>query len=226
MKMNIAIEILWIIIAFFIGALLEVLLPEKYRMKFQLRKKMISKWIKNPTYRIGISSRMDFKQSMDLQNTTTRLRQIFANKSPTTRGNEIHFTNSQYRYDAYMKIQPAYHQNEDILEVFSLNITSDSQTRYRNIITQIIDLIDSLDETERELIRNLDLFPAGRTLYVEIEYLEEFSEILENLSAQQIEGSLKEADTRFVYYGNRLTIEDSLNSTSIEWFKNVIAYVG
>lgn len=47
-------ELLWVIIgavlSFFVGLFLDIFLPERYRIKFQLRKKKLSKWIKNPSY--------------------------------------------------------------------------------------------------------------------------------------------------------------------------------
>lgn len=230
--MGIGVEILWItiaaVISFFIGILLDVFLPGQFRVRVQLLKKKLSRWRENPAYGIGIASRLDFKEERELQETERTLQQIFAKKGPTKRGGEIHFKNAQHRYDANIKIQLAFDEDEDqgIFRVYSINITADSKTSYREIRNQIDDLRSSLDEVEKELIRNLDLLIARRLLYVETENLKELSDILENLEANQVTGIVKGTNVKFAYYGNRLTIEDTIDSTTLQWFKNIIAYVG
>jgi len=234
--MNFVPQLLWVIvtaiISFFIGLVMDIVLPEKYRIKFQLKKKKVSKWIKNPSYVIGLTSRLDLKQNIEIEKFKADLKKIFSHKTPTLRGSEIHFKNSQSEYDIDIILQPAYEEyeeeEEDIitLQVYSLNITVNSKTKYRDIRNQIDDLRATLDETEKTIIKNFNAYPSRKVLYVEIGYLEEFSEILENLKAKQITGIVKDTDARFTYYGNRLTIENSINSKTIEWFKNIIAYVG
>lgn len=224
-------QVFWIIIgaiiSFFIGLFLDIFLPEKYRIKFQLKKKKISKWLKNPSYVVGITSRLDLKRSIELEKFGTTLKELFSHKNPTARGSEIHFKNSQSKNDVGIILQPAYEENENgTLLVCSLNITANSKTRYRDLRDQIEDLRAMLDETEKTTIKNFDAYPSRRTLYVEIEYLEELSEILENLKAKQITGFVKDTNAQFTYYKNRLTIEDTINSKTIQWFKDIIAYVG
>jgi len=228
-------DIFWIvvggIISFFIGLFLDVFLPEKLRIKFQLLKKKLSKWVKNPSYIIGISSRVDLKQNIELEKFKVELKRIFSSKNPTIRGSEIHFKNSQPEYDVDIILQPFYEEIEDeksevVLEVNSLDITANSKTKYRDLKNQLDDLRSILDEIERLVIKSFNAYPSRRTIYVEIEYLEELSEILENLKAKQITGIVKDTDARFTYYGNRLTIEDTINSKTIQWFKDIIAYVG
>jgi len=228
-------ELLWTIVgsvlSFFIGLFLDIFLPEKYRIKFQLRKKKLSKWIKNPSYIVGISSRVDLKQNIELEKFKTALKKIFSSKHPTIRGSEIHFKNSQLEYDVDIILQPAYEEsrddeNEGILQVYSLNITTNSKVKYRDLRNQIDDLRATLDEVEKLIIKNFNAYPSKRILYVEIEYLEEFSEILENLKAEQITGTVKDSNVKFTYYRNKLTIEDTINSKTIQWFKDIIAYVG
>jgi len=219
------------ILSFFVGLFLDIFLPERYRIKFQLRKKKLSKWIKNPSYIVGISSRVDLKQNMELEKFKTALKNIFSSKNPTIRGSEIHFKNSQLEYGVDIILQPAYEESEDdenegILHVYSLNITTNSKVKYRDLRNQIDDLRATLDEVEKLIIKNFNAYPSKRVLYVEIEYLEEFSEILENLKAEQITGTVKDSNTKFTYYRNKLTIEDSINSKTIQWFKDIIAYVG
>jgi len=236
---EVATQLLWIVInvfiGFFIGLLLDIILPEKSRIKFQLKKKKFSKWLKNHSYVVGITSRLDFKpkidkQKIDLDDVSTKLKQIFSAKKPSFKGTELYFKESDI--DVIIQLsygEPADEENEgeeQNLQVESLNITVNSKTKYRYIKNQIDDLRASLDKVEKDLIENLDLFPARRMLYVEMEDLEEFSEILENLKAKQITGVVKDSNVRFAYYKNKLTIEDTINSKTIEWFKNVIAYVG
>lgn len=225
-------QLFWMVIgailSFFVGLFLDIFLPEKYRIKFQLKKKKLSKWIKNPSYLIGITSRLDFKDSAELNDVKKKLRQIFSGMKPTFKGTELHFRNSKPQYDIEIIIQLAYEedQTEEIIKVYSLNVTVDSKAKYRDMRSQIDDLRAALEETEKGLIRNFNLFPARRVLYTEIEYLEEFSEILENLSAKQISGIVKDTNVKFTYYENRLVIEDTINSRTIQWFKDIIAYVG
>ncbi len=234
--MNEIIELFWVIVgsilSFFIGLILDIFLPEKYRIKFQLKKKKLSKWIKNPSYVVGISSRVDLKQNMELEEFNTALKRIFFSKNPTIRGSEIHFKNSQYEYNVDVILQPAYEEsdeeeeNEGILQAYSLNITTNSKVKYRDLRNQIDNLRGVLDEVEKLITKNFNAYLSKRTLYVEIEYLEEFSEILENLKAEQITGTVKDSNAKFTYYKNKLTIEDTINSKTIQWFKDIIAYVG
>jgi len=219
------------ILSFFVGYFLDIFLPEKYRIKFQLRKKKLSKWIKNPSYIVGISSRVDLKQNMELVKFKTALKNIFSSKNPTIRGSEIHFKNSQHEYGVDIILQPAYDEsendeNEGVLQVYSLNITTNSKVKYRDLRNQIDDLRATLDEVEKLVIKNFNAYPSRRGLYVELEFLEEFSEILENLKAEQITGTVKGSNAKFTYYRNKLTIEDTINSKTIQWFKDIIAYVG
>lgn len=60
----------------------------------------------------------------------------------------------------------------------------------------------------------------------QIESLEEFSEILENLKAKRITGTIKNTNAKFVHFKNKLMIENLINFRTIEWFKDVIVYVG
>jgi len=228
-------ELFWVIVSailsFFVGLFLDIILPEKYRIKFQLRKKKLSKWIKNPSYIVGISSRIDLKQNMELEKFKTALKKIFSSKNSTIRGSEIHFKNSQLEYDVDIILQPAYEESRDdenvgILQVYSLNITTNSKVKYRDLRNQIDDLRATLDEVEKLIIKNFNAYPSKRILYMGIEYLEEFSEILENLKAEQITGTVKDSNAKFTYYRNKLTIEDNINSKTIQWFKDIIAYVG
>lgn len=219
------------ILSFFVGLFLDVFLPEKYRIKFQLRKKKLSKWIKNPPYIVGISSRIDLKQNIELEKFKIALKKILSSKNPTIKGSEIRFENSQLEYDVKIILQPAYEESEDEenegrLQVYSLNITTNSRVKYRDLRSQIDDLRATLDEVEKLIIKNFNAYPSKRVLYVEIEYLEEFSEILENLKAEQITGTVKDSNAKFTYYRNKLTIEDTLNSKTIQWFKDIVAYVG
>lgn len=186
-------ELFWVIVgsilSFFVGLFLDIFLPEKYRIKFQLRKKKLSKWIKNPSYIVGISSRVDLKQNMELEEFKTALKRIFSSKNPTIRGSEIHFKNSQLEYNVDVILQPAYEESEDeenegMLQVYSLNVTTNSKVKYRDLRNQIDDLRATLDDVEKLIIKNFNAYPSKRLLYVEIEYLEEFSEILENLKAE------------------------------------------
>lgn len=101
-----------------------------------------------------------------------------------------------------------------------------SYYNHRDLRNQIDDLRAILDEVEKLIIKNFNAYPSKRIIYVEIEYLEEFSEILENLKAEQITGTVKDSNAKFTYYKNKLTIEDSINSKTIQWFKDIIAYVG
>lgn len=223
--------IMEVILSFFVGLFLDIFLPEKYRIKFQLKKKKLSKWIKNPSYTVGISSKIDLKQNIELEEFKTALKKIFSSKNPTIRGSEIHFKNSHLEYDVDIMLQPAYEEGEDvesegILQVYSLNVTTNSKVKYRDLRNQIDDLRATLDEVEKLIIKNFDAYPSKRVLYAEIEYLEEFSEILENLKAEQITGTVKDSNTKFTYYRNKLTIEDTINSKTIQWFKDIIAYVG
>jgi len=201
--MSIGIQFLWLIVAavmsFLVGLLLDIMLPEKYRIKFQLKKKKFSKWVKNPSYMIGITSRLDLKRSMDLDNTKAKLKQLFSSKDPTFRGTEIYFKSLRSQYEIDVMIQLAYEEEERevSLQTYSLNLTVNSKAKYRHLRNQIDDLRASLDQTEKVLIKNLELFPARQTLFVEIEYLEKFSEILENLKAKQITGIVKDTDAKF-----------------------------
>lgn len=230
--MKVEIQLIWIIIAsiisFFVGILLDILLPERYRIKFQLKKKKLSKWIKNPSYIIGLASRLDFKHDIGLNDVTAKLKQIFSAKKSTYKGTELHLKYTRSPYDIDIIIQTAYEEgeNEFMLQAYSLNIMANSKTKYRDIKSQIDDLRAALEETEKEMIKHLDIFPARRILYAEIEYLEELSEILENLKAKQITGLVKDTNVKFTYHENTLTIEDTINSKTIEWFKNIISYVG
>lgn len=233
--MNEVNNLFWIvvsaIISFFVGLFLDAFLPEKWRIKFQLKKKKLSKWLRNPSYIIGISSRVDLKQNIELEKFKITLKNFFSSKDPTIRGSEIHFKNSQSEYDVNIKLQPAYEESEDeelggVLQVYSLNITTESKVKYRDLRNQIDDLRAILDDIEKIIIKYFDAYLAKRILYIEIEHLEEFSEILENLKAKQIEGIIKYTNAKFVYYNNRLTIENTINSKTIQWFKDIIAYVG
>lgn len=228
-------ELFWVIVgsilSFFIGLFLDIFLPEKYRVKFQLRKKKLSKWIKNPSYIVGFSSRIDLKQNMELEEFKTALERIFSYKHPTRRGSEIHFKNSLLEYNVDVILQPAYEESEDeenegILQVYSLNVTTNSKVKYRDLRNQMDDLRATLDDVEKLIIKNFNAYPSKKVLYVEIEYLEEFSEVLENLKAEQITGTVKDSNAKFTYYRNKLTIEDTINSRTIQWFKDIIAYVG
>jgi hypothetical protein len=233
--MNGITELFWTIvgsiISFFVGLILDIFLPERYRIKFQLKKKKLSKWIKNPSYTVGISSRIDLKQNIELEKFKTALMSLFSSKNPTIRGSEIHFKNSQLEYNVDVILQPAYEESEDeenegILQVYSLNVTVSSKVKYRDLRNQIDDLRATLDYVEKSIIKNFNAYPSKRLLYVEIEYLEEFPEILENLKAEQITGTVKDSNAKFTYYGNKLTIEDTINSKTIQWLKDIIAYVG
>ena len=233
--MNEVNNLFWIvvsaIISFFVGLFLDAFLPEKWRIKFQLKKKKLSKWLRNPSYIIGISSRVDLKQNIELEKFKITLKNFFSSKDPTIRGSEIHFKNSQSEYDVNIKLQPAYEESEDeelggVLQVYSLNITTESKVKYRDLRNQIDDLRAILDDIEKIIIKYFDAYLEKRILYIEIEHLEEFSEILENLKAKQIEGIIKYTNAKFVYYNNRLTIENTINSKTIQWFKDIIAYVG
>ncbi len=228
-------NLFWIIvsaiISFFVGLFLDAFLPDKWRTKFQLQKKKFSKWRKNPSYIVGISSRIDLKQNIDLEEFKISLKKLFSSKNPTIRGSEILFKNSQSEYDIDIILQPAYEESGDeehggVLQVYSLNITTESKVKYRDLRNQIDDLRATLDGIEKIIIREFNAYPARRTLYVEIEYLEEFSEILENLKAKQIMGIVKDTNAQFTYYKNRLTIEGAINSKTIQWFKDIVAYVG
>ena len=110
-------ELFWWVIgavlSFFVGLFLDIFLPEKYRIKFQLRKKKLSKWIKNPSYIVGISSRVDLKQNAELEEFKTTLKKVFSSMNPTIRGSEIHFKNTQPEYDVDIILQPAYEESED-----------------------------------------------------------------------------------------------------------------
>jgi len=43
---------------------------------------------------------------------------------------------------------------------------------------------------------------------------------------EQITGIAKDFNAKFIYYKNKITIEDNINSKMLQWFKNIIAYVG
>jgi len=224
-------EMIWIVVSFFMGLFLDIFLPEKYRIKFQLWKKKLSKWIKNPSYILGISSRIDLKQEIELEEFKTSLNKIFSSKNPTVRGSEIHFKNSQFEYNVDVILQPAYEEGEDeenrgVLQVYSLNINIISKVKYRDLRNQIDDLRAVLDEVEKLIIKNFNSYPSKRIIYVEIESPEEFSEILENLKVEQITGFAKDFNAKFMYYKNKITIEDNINSKTFQWFKDIIAYVG
>ena len=228
-------NLFWIIISaiisFFVGLFLDAFLPEKWRIRLQLKKKKFSKWFKNPSYIIGISSRVDLKQNIELEKFKITFKNCFASNNPTIRGSEIHFINFQSEYDVNIMLQPAYEESEDeelggVLQVYSLNITTESKVKYRDLRNQIDDLRAILDDIEKTIIKYFDAYVAKRILYVEIEHLEEFSEILENLKAKQIEGIVKDTNIKFAYYDNKLTIEDTVNSKTIQWFKDIIAYMG
>jgi len=110
--------------------------------------------------------------------------------------------------------------------VYSLNITVQSKVKYRDLKNQITDLGAELNEIEKLIIKNFNAYPSKKVLYVEIEHLEEFSEIQENLKVEQITGTVKDTNAKFAYYKNRLTIEDTINSRTIQWLKDAIAYMG
>jgi hypothetical protein len=214
------------------GALLsqaaEVFLPERLRIWFTLRKKFVSKWLRNPSYTIGITARLDCKEPLELDAAKTTIRELFSVRSLTMRGTELHFQENIGTGQINTALQLAYDENKSRgrLDVYSINITVESQTKYRDIRTRIEDLRASLSSSEGVLLKALSLFPAKRALYIEVERLEEFSEWLENLEAQQISGKLKNAEAEFVYHDRRLVIEDTINSATIKWLKNIVAHVG
>ena len=82
--------------------------------------------------------------------------------------------NSQSEYDVNIMLQPAYEEseNEDLsgaLQVYSLNITTESKVKYRDLRNQIDDLRAILDNIEKTIIKYFDAYVAKRILYVEIE---------------------------------------------------------
>jgi len=93
-------ELFWAVIgpilSFLIGLFIDILLPDRYRVKFQLIKRKMSKWIYNHSYIVGISSRVDLKQNEELEKFKADLKDIFFSENPTIRGLEIHFKNSMY----------------------------------------------------------------------------------------------------------------------------------
>lgn len=230
--MNIGLQIFWIvisaIISFFVGFIIDILLPEKYRIKILLKKKKLSKFIKNPSYIIGEISRLDFKENIARNIIINKLVEIFEKDKPTFKGTELYLKNSEYQYNIDIIIQLDYYENEieNVLEVGGILITANSKFKYRDMRNLIDDLGATLTEVEKKIIRNFNVFPSKKSLFAEIESLEEFSDILEKLKAEQITGIIKNTNTKFAYYNKRLNIEGMINSKTIEWFKDIVAYVG
>jgi hypothetical protein len=214
------------------GALLsqlaEVFLPERVRIWFALKKKMLSKWIRNPSYTVGITARLDCRESLELDGARRRLQDLFGARGLTGSGTDLHFREKVGAAQINTKMQLAYDEDKkkERLSVFSINVTVDVEAKYREIRKRIEDLRASLSAAEGVLIKELAVFPAKRALYIEVERLEEFSEWLENLEAQQITGKMKNADAEFAYYDKRLVVEDGINSATITWLKRIVTHVG
>src|SRR5438046_2538105 len=103
-------------LSFIAGVLLsqiaEIFLPERVRIWFALKKKLLSKWLRNPSYTIGITSRLDYKEALDLETVQARLRDLYSMRSPTARGTELHFQESVGKIQINTKIQPAYEEDK------------------------------------------------------------------------------------------------------------------
>jgi len=211
-----------------LSQLVEIFLPERIRIAFALRKKLLSKWFRNPSYTIGITSLLEFKEPLELTVGQARLRELYSSHNPTGTGTELHFQEIVGHAQINTKIQLSYEENKQlgVLALFSINITVDVQAQYRDIRSRIEDLRAALSAAETVPLKSFSVFPAKRALYIEVDRLEEFSEWLENLEAQQISGKLKNAEAEFVYHDRRLVIEDTINSATISWLKNILAHVG
>lgn len=224
------------LISFFIGLTVDIILPPNYRVKFQLRKKKLWKWVNNSPYVVGMTSRLDFKRSIGLQEGYEGVKRIFNNKNPSYKGTDIYLKDNRSQYDIDKIVQFVYgppevdpHEEnppgEEQFIVNAIHVTASSKVKYKDLRNQIEDIWASVGDAERDLIENFSLFPAKRTLYIEVENLEEFSGIFENLKADEVTGVIKDSNIRFAYYGNRLTVENTIDSRVVEWFKNIVAYV-
>ena len=226
--MDIFWQLFWIIIGCFIGFLIDIVTPEKIRIKILLFKKKLSKWVKNQFYNIGFSTRFELKRKFDLDTIYEKLKEIFKNRNPSFRGTEIHFDVKEFKYEMNVKIQLDYSdiESEEVIMVEDLLITIESFTKYRELKNFLFDLIEAIQNINSEITNSFDIIYRKKTLFVKINGVKEFSEILQNLKAQQITGIIRESDVKFVYFDNKLTIEDSTDSKSINWLKDIIAYVG
>jgi hypothetical protein len=218
----------WAIFGALASQLVIIFLPEKIRVTFTLWQKVASKVVRNPAYTIGITARLDCKEPMDLEEAKRQLADTYRARQVTSAGTELNFRELVPGGQLNIKIQLAYEEDRtnNRLSVFSFNVTVDSHTRYRQIRDRIEDIRSALASAENALLKTFQLYPAKRALYIEVERLAEFSEWLRNLEAQQITGKIKNAEAEFHYYERRLVVEDTINSATIKWLKNIVAHVG
>jgi hypothetical protein len=214
------------------GALLsqfvEIFLPERVRIWFLLKKKLAGKWVRNPSYVIGITALLNFRERAPLDEVQRQMKGLFSSRGASIAGTELHFREATAHTHINARIQLAYDEDKQgaALAVYGLNATVDVQARYREIRDRIEDLRGALSNIEGALVKEFAVFPSKRALYIEVDRLEEFSEWLENLEAQQITGKIKNADAEFQYHDRRLVIEDTINAATITWLKKIVAHVG
>jgi hypothetical protein len=208
---------------------IRIFLPERIRVWFALREKLLSKWIRNPSYTVGITTRLDCRQPIEVEAAKKQIKALYRDHDLTTAGTDLHFQDKAARGYTNTRIQFAYEadkRHDNDLMLYSINVTVEAQTRYRAIRDSIEDLRAALSSAEDVLIRGLACFAGKRALYIEVARLEEFSEWLENLQATQITGKIKNIEAEFAYHDNRLVIEDTINSATLAWLKNIVAHVG
>jgi hypothetical protein len=130
--------------------LLELLLPERVRVSLVLRKKWLSKWLKNPAYVLGIASLLNLRTTSPLETVRATTLRALAEKHITQTGTEIHFHDAIGGAQLVTKVQFAYDDDPKTghLDVESLNVTVEAAVRYRQLRNRIEDLRGLLAETE------------------------------------------------------------------------------
>ncbi len=216
------------ILGAFASVSLELFLPDRMRLRLSMMRKLLSKFVWNPSYLIGITSRLDCKKALPLDAATQKVFELFAANNITRAGSELHFQKAVAKGQIDAKIQFGYDENPETqtLLVESITVTVQTLAPYRSINARIEDLRAVLSSVEDPLVRELSVFAAKRELYIEVARLEEFSEWLENLEARQITGKIRNLDAEFSYYENRLVIEDTIDSATINWLKHIVVHVG
>ena len=208
----------------------------EYKLRLSKLKKRIGKYLDNPPYDIGLTSRFDLKNSVELENAKQELLRIFKNHNSEQHVDEVVFKLPNL-YGIDVKIQPKgrtktvqlnehTNETEELREVSSFTVTTSSTVPYRNSRQQIEDLQQKMNYIDAEMSKNFDLFCAASTLYVEIERLENFMYILDSLQTDRIEGTIKGSQIRFAYYGKRIAVDDTIGATAISWLKDAITYLG
>ncbi len=176
------------------------------------------------------------RRNIELEEAKTKLLNIFSKAHQNYEvselhydAHELHFNIRRKKYEVFVKIQPDYSLNdtEESQEVLSFNITARLKTRYKELKDRINDLKVELDDNvERELRNNFECEVKSKTLYVETEKLAGFLETLNNLKTTQIEGEIKDSTSKFVFYDNKIKINNQLDTTAINWLKDTITYIG